>query len=79
MLLGEQPLGERLVVEPGRGDPGEGIEGAARLERLEAKCVEAVDEQAPATVVLGDHPHDVRLALEDGRERGVLGRRAGPT
>ena len=52
-LLGQQPLGEGLVIEPGRADPREGVEGAARLEGVEPERVEPVDQQASAAVVLG--------------------------
>ena len=74
-LLGQQPLGERLVVEAGRADARERVERAARLERLEPERVEPVDDQPPAAVVLGEHPLDVGLALDDRRQRRVLRRR----
>ena len=49
VLLLEQACGERFRVEARRRDPREGVEGAPRLERLEADRVEAVDDEpAPA-------------------------------
>ena len=76
-LLGQQPLGERLVGQAGVGDPREDVEHAAWLERPEADRVEAVDEEPPLPVVLGEHPLDVRLAADDRLERRVLGGRRG--
>ncbi len=53
VLLVEQPLGELVVGEAGRADPREGVERAARLERLETEGVEPVDDEAATPVVLG--------------------------
>ena len=39
--------------------------------------VEPVDDESPPTVVLGDHPLDVGLAVDEGDERRVLGGRRG--
>ena len=39
-FLGEQPLCERLVVEPGRCDPGKGVERTARLGRVETELAQ---------------------------------------
>src|SRR5690348_8517392 len=48
VLLLEEARRERLGIEAGRGDAREGIEGAKRLERLEAHRVEGVDDEPAA-------------------------------
>ena len=53
----------------------EGVEGAPRLEGRQADPVQPVDEQPPATVVLGEHRLHVRLARLERLKRGVLGDR----
>src|SRR5512135_2057299 len=64
MLLFKELLAEGLIVHAGGGDVGEGIEGAARLEGLEAEAVESRDHQAAAPVVFGNHA--LHMLLADG-------------
>ncbi len=73
VLFLEEPAGERLRVQPRRGDLREGVERAERFECVEAHRVEAVHDEAPAPVVFGPHALDLGLAIDEGHERGVLG------
>ena len=76
-FLQEQALRKDLVAQAGRGHPWEGVERATRLERLEPDGVQAIDDESPPPVVLGQHPLDIRLALENRGERRVLADRRG--
>src|SRR5439155_23576969 len=65
-LLGEQALREGLLVEAGGiGHVREAVEGAPRLEAVEAHFVEAPGHQQPAPVVLLEHALDEGLAGAD--------------
>ena len=80
VLLGQQLLGERLVVEPGRiGHAREAVEGAHRLEVRQADLVEAIGHVAAAAVVLGAHRLEMRLAAAQRLDGGELGGRWGRT
>jgi len=74
-LLLEQRFGESVAGEPRGGDLREGVESAERLKGPQADGVEAVDYQAPAGVVLGDHALDIGLAGLERLESRVLGNR----
>ncbi len=73
VLLGQEPFGELVGRETRRGDPRERVERATRLEGLEADTIEAVDQQAPTSVVLGDHRDDRGFAGLERGQRRVLG------
>ena len=77
-LLGQQQLGERRLVQPGRiGDAWEAVEGALRLEGREPDLVEAIGDVAAASVVLGAHRLKMRLSAAKRLDRGKLGGRGG--
>ena len=78
MLLGEEPLGEGLLVETGRiPHIREAVEGAARLEAVQAHLVESPGHQDAPPVVFREHLLDEGLAGADGLHGGVLGRGGG--
>ncbi len=72
MLLLQELLAEELVVHAGGRDVREGIEGAARLEGLEAKPVQSIHQQPAAAVVLREHFLHIALADRQRLDGGIL-------
>ena len=77
LLLHEQAMSERLVIEAGGANGGEGIEGAARFEALQPHAVQPVHHDAAAAVVFGRHATHVLLPMLQRLDSGVLARRGG--
>ena len=73
LLLEEEALGELLVVEAAARDAGEGVEGALRLDEVEAHLAAALDDQLAAAGVLADHAERVLFAALQRLDGGVLG------
>src|SRR5690606_23162320 len=62
-FLMQQTLAELLIGHSGNGDTRKSIKRAARLEALQAKLVEAADQQTPPPVVGCAHFLNILLPI----------------
>src|SRR4030042_2346078 len=65
-LLLEQLLGKYFIIHTCDGNVGEGIKCTMRLERRQAKLVQATDDQLTPAVILITHLNDKFMPVPNG-------------